>query len=116
MKPGFDPPLTFQMSTFAPLTQLSDLDLSVRDAAREFASTVVEPVALKMDEEGKLDKAVLKGMFDAGLMGIEIPVSTGYFAGFRPETNRCQEQYGGSGFTFTQSCLVIEELAKGAVL
>jgi len=83
------------MSTFAPLTQLSDLDLSVRDAAREFASTVVEPVALKMDEEGKLDKAVLKGMFDAGLMGIEIP-----------------EQYGGSGFTFTQSCLVIEELAK----
>lgn len=49
----------------------------------------------QMDVEAKLDKNVLQAAFDDGLMGIEIP-----------------EEYGGSGMTFFDSIIAIEELAK----
>lgn len=48
-----------------------------------------------MDEEGALDPAILKHLFEQGLMGVETPT-----------------EFGGSGLSFTQSCIVIEELAK----
>ena len=48
-----------------------------------------------MDESAQMDPAVLQGLFDNGLMGVEI-----------------DEQYGGTGSSFMSACLVIEELAK----
>jgi len=48
-----------------------------------------------MDAESKLDPNILKAAFEYGLMGIEIP-----------------EKYGGSGMTFFDSIIAIEELAK----
>lgn len=48
-----------------------------------------------MEENGKLDDGLLKGLFENGLMGIEIP-----------------EEYGGAGSNFMTSILAIEEIAK----
>eukprot|EP00475_Leptophrys_vorax_P021823 TRINITY_DN29655_c0_g1_i3.p1 TRINITY_DN29655_c0_g1~~TRINITY_DN29655_c0_g1_i3.p1 ORF type:complete len:414 (-),score=122.22 TRINITY_DN29655_c0_g1_i3:24-1094(-) len=48
-----------------------------------------------MDRNAKFDLKLLEELFDNGFMGIEIP-----------------ERFGGAGMTFTQSCIVIEEIAK----
>jgi alkylation response protein AidB-like acyl-CoA dehydrogenase len=48
-----------------------------------------------MDDNGKMEPELIKSIFDAGLMGVEIP-----------------EEYGGSGCSFTSALLVIEELAR----
>jgi alkylation response protein AidB-like acyl-CoA dehydrogenase len=48
-----------------------------------------------MDEKATMDPEIIKGMFDNGFMGIEIPA-----------------EYGGSGSSFLAACLAIEELAK----
>lgn len=48
-----------------------------------------------MDAEGKLDPNILKAAFDDGLMGIEIP-----------------EEFGGSGMSFFEAIIAVEELAK----
>jgi alkylation response protein AidB-like acyl-CoA dehydrogenase len=48
-----------------------------------------------MDEKEYLDTAILRGMFEMGLMGIEIP-----------------EEFGGAGGSFFMAILAVEELAK----
>jgi len=55
----------------------------------------IQPKVAKMDEEAKMDENVIKGMFEQGLMGIEI-----------------ESDYGGSNLSFMSSVLVVEELAK----
>jgi short/branched chain acyl-CoA dehydrogenase len=60
-----------------------------------FAQATIAPKVAKMDEDGALDPLLLQQLFNQGLMGIETPL-----------------EYEGGGMTFTQSCIVIEELAK----
>ncbi|ORY82623.1 mitochondrial acyl-CoA dehydrogenase [Protomyces lactucae-debilis] len=48
-----------------------------------------------MDEKEKMDPAIIKGLFDLGLMGIETSVD-----------------HGGAGASFTSAIVAIEELAK----
>lgn len=48
-----------------------------------------------MEANGKLDDGMLKGLFENGFMGIEIP-----------------EEYGGAGSNFMTSILAVEEIAK----
>ena len=67
----------------------------MQTSARKFALELVKPRTLKMDTEQKMDPLLIKELFDAGFMGIEIP-----------------EEYGGVGASFTSALLVIEELAK----
>ncbi|MCX7753602.1 MAG: acyl-CoA dehydrogenase family protein, partial [Blastocatellia bacterium] len=55
----------------------------------------IAPRVRAMDEAGRLDPALLRQLFEMGLMGIEIP-----------------EELGGQGGTFTQALIAIEELAK----
>lgn len=66
-----------------------------RDLATKFAQEVVSPKVREMDENETMDPEIIKGLFDNGFMGIEIP-----------------QDYGGSGASFTSAILVIEELAK----
>jgi short-chain 2-methylacyl-CoA dehydrogenase len=70
-------------------------DAMLRESVRKFAETVVKPKVREMDQNAKLDPEVLKGMFENGLMSVEIP-----------------EKYGGSDLSFLSSIVVIEELAK----
>lgn len=63
--------------------------------AATFAKEVLEHRAQAMDEAGKMDPEVISALFENGLMGIEAP-----------------EEYGGAGMTFTQACIVVEEIAR----
>ena len=79
----------------APLTLLTEDELTFRDAVREFAEGVVAPRVASMDRDGRMDPELIPQLFEMGLMGVEIP-----------------EQYGGAGSSFFTSILVIEELSR----
>jgi alkylation response protein AidB-like acyl-CoA dehydrogenase len=83
-----------------PLTSLQEEEGLFCSTVRSFAEETVAPLVARMDEEGQYDATLLPGLFELGLMGIEIP-----------------EQYGGSGGSFFMACLAIEELSRvdGAV-
>ena len=85
------------MTTYAsgaPLTQLSEDEALFRNTVRRFAEEQIAPLVRRMDEEQHMDAAVVKSLFDLGLMGIAIP-----------------EEYGGSGGTFFDSVLAVEEIS-----
>ncbi len=80
---------------FGPLTRLSDDEQMFVKEVEKFAATVVKPKVHEMDESEIMDKSVINGLFDMGLMGIEVP-----------------EEYGGAGGSFFMSILAIEALSK----
>tara|TARA_B110000208_G_scaffold30264_1_gene39826 strand:+ start:270 stop:1418 length:1149 start_codon:yes stop_codon:yes gene_type:complete len=67
----------------------------MRDAVSRFAQDVIAPRVRSMDENQKMDTAVIDGMHANGLLGVEI-----------------DEEFGGGGFGFTAALIVVEELAK----
>jgi len=77
------------------LDTLSDDEEMFRDSVRRFAKDVVAPKVREMDENEMMDPAIIKGLFEQGLMGIEIP-----------------SELGGAESSFTSAVLTIEELAK----
>ena len=78
-----------------PLTQLSEDEQMLRDAAAEFAQQEITPRILEMDEKAALDPDLVKSFFEMGLMGIEIP-----------------EELGGAGGSFFMSIVAIEQISK----
>lgn len=78
-----------------PLTVFSEQEEMVRDMTAKFAQEHMVPLVREMDETGVLQPQLLQALFDNGLMGIETP-----------------EEMGGGGMSFTEACIVIEELAK----
>lgn len=72
-----------------PLADTED-EAMLRSTIAKFAKDKIEPKVREMDEKSKLAPEVLKGLFDQGLMGIEIP-----------------SQYNGSGLGFTSSIIAI---------
>jgi alkylation response protein AidB-like acyl-CoA dehydrogenase len=81
--------------TISPLTRLSDDEQMFVKEVEKFAVTVVKPKVHEMDESEIMDKSVISGLFEMGLMGIEVP-----------------EEYGGAGGSFFMSILAVEALAK----
>ena len=79
----------------APLTQLSDDESAFRDAVASFADAEVRPRVREMENAGKIDKALIKGVFELGLMGIEVP-----------------ETLGGAGGSLMMVALAVEEISK----
>jgi len=77
-----------------PLTQLNEEEQLFRDTVRKFARQQIAPHVREMDEAGHFRADLLRQFFELGLMGIEIP-----------------EELGGSGGTFFQCVLAIEELS-----
>lgn len=78
-----------------PLTALSEDEQMFRASVREFAEGELRPRVAAMDEQGKLDPALVKQCFDLGLMGIETP-----------------EEFGGAGASFFTAILAVEELSR----
>jgi alkylation response protein AidB-like acyl-CoA dehydrogenase len=78
-----------------PLTTLSEDEQMFRTSVREFAEGELRPRVEQMDEQQKLDPALIKQCFELGLMGIETP-----------------EAYGGAGATFFTAILAVEELSR----
>ena len=78
-----------------PLTQLTEDEQMLKDAAADFAEASIKPKVQEMEENAKLDPALIKEFFEMGLMGIDVP-----------------EQYGGGGGTFMMSILAIEQISR----
>src|SRR5579862_7342642 len=60
-----------------PLTILSDDERMLREAVTGYAKEHVAPRAAEMDAKGVMDPAIIKGLFDLGIMGIEVPTDLG---------------------------------------
>jgi alkylation response protein AidB-like acyl-CoA dehydrogenase len=78
----------------SPLTRLSEDEELFRGTVRRFAQEQIAPLVRRMDEEQRMDAALVKQLFVLGLMGIAVP-----------------EEYGGSGGTFFDSVLAVEEIS-----
>ena len=79
----------------APITTLSEDETLFRDTVRQFAEDKIRPHVKEMDEKGVFEQSLLDESFQLGLMGIEIP-----------------ETYGGSGGTFFEAILAVEEFSR----
>ena len=79
----------------APLVAFSDDEQLFRDSVRQFADEKVRPLVREMDEKQVFDSGLIQEFFQLGLMGIEIPT-----------------QYGGSGGTFFEAILAVEEISR----
>ena len=78
-----------------PLTVLSEDERLFRDSVREFADAQVRPLVREMDEHAKMSPALVRQLFELGIMGIEVP-----------------EAHGGAGGRFFHSVLAVEELSR----
>lgn len=64
-------------------------------SVRKFAVDTIEPLVRQMDEKSMMDKSVIRGLFENGLMGVEI-----------------SHEMGGPGCSFFAVAIVVEELAR----
>ncbi len=78
-----------------PLTQLTEDEQMLKDAASDFAEASIKPLVEEMDKEAKLNPDLIKEFFEMGLMGIDIP-----------------EKYSGGGGTFMMSVVAIEQISR----
>jgi isovaleryl-CoA dehydrogenase len=74
--------------------KLTDEQLMLKDTVRKFADKDVAPLAYELDRDEKFPYENFKKMGNMGLLGITIPV-----------------EYGGSGGTYLDLMIVMEELA-----
>ncbi|CAI5745318.1 unnamed protein product [Peronospora destructor] len=82
-------------SSLAPLTQLSEEETMFKETVARFAADVVAPKVRAMDTAEEMDQSITRGLFENGLLSVEIPV-----------------KFGGSEASFLSLCLTIEELSK----
>jgi alkylation response protein AidB-like acyl-CoA dehydrogenase len=78
-----------------PLTTLTDDERLLKDSVYEFADREIRPLVREMDEHAKIEPALIKKLFDLGVMGIEIP-----------------DAYGGGGASFFHAALAVEALSR----
>ena len=79
----------------APLTALSEEERMFQGMAHEFALNEILPHVDAMDREGVFNQSLLGKIFAQGFMGIEVA-----------------EAHGGSGGSFFQAILAIEEFSR----
>ena len=72
--------------------QLSEIQLDIKKAAREFAEGEFPKTAQECDREEKTDMGLLQKARDLGFVGVFV-----------------DEKYGGMGLGFLEACLVMEE-------
>jgi butyryl-CoA dehydrogenase/short/branched chain acyl-CoA dehydrogenase len=87
--------LVQKQETPLPLVALSEDEQLFRDNVRQFADEKIRPLVKEMDEKGVFERSLIDQFFQLGLMGIEIP-----------------EQYGGSGGSFFEAILAVEEISR----
>ncbi|XP_068054381.1 short/branched chain specific acyl-CoA dehydrogenase, mitochondrial isoform X1 [Anomalospiza imberbis] len=79
----------------APLQTFTEEEAMLKDMVTKFAQERVAPFVQKMDENAKMEESIVQGLFEQGLMSIELG-----------------EEYGGTGASFFSIILAVEELAK----
>ncbi|MDP5361376.1 MAG: acyl-CoA dehydrogenase family protein, partial [Paracoccaceae bacterium] len=78
--------------------QLTEDERMLRDAARTFAQSQLQPKVTDAYRNETIDPGVFKAMGDAGLLGLTIP-----------------EESGGLGMSKASMCVVSEELSRGYI-
>src|SRR4030095_5757020 len=73
---------------------LSEQEVMIRDSARKVAAEVVAPTAAERDRTSAWPRSELKTVGELRFLGMLVP-----------------EEYGGSGASFVEYCLAIEEFA-----
>ncbi len=81
--------------TPASLTSLTEEEQLIRASVREFAQASIRPLVREMDEQARIPRSLIDGLFALGVMAIEIP-----------------ETFGGSGGSFFHAVLTVEELSR----
>src|SRR5947209_6459928 len=76
--------------------RLTDEQRNVQETVRRFVDDRVLPHAVENDIEHRLDRSIIDGMAEIGLLGIVIP-----------------PDYGGSGNDFVSEALACEEIERG---
>jgi acyl-CoA dehydrogenase len=79
-----------------PLSGLSSEQESLREIAYRFAADKIRPIAPSLDERAEFPLALISEGHSLGLINLTLPV-----------------EYGGSGLSIFDACLVIEEIAWG---
>jgi len=87
--------MTEALSSPQALTELSDDESLFQTTVADFARERVAPLVATMDRDARYADGIVPGLFELGLMGIEIPT-----------------KYGGAGASLFTAVLAIEELAK----
>uniref|UniRef100_A0A0G4H630 Short/branched chain specific acyl-CoA dehydrogenase, mitochondrial n=1 Tax=Chromera velia CCMP2878 TaxID=1169474 RepID=A0A0G4H630_9ALVE len=77
------------------VTAFTEEQEALREMTRKFANETIAPLTAQMDVEGRMDPSVVESLFQQGFMGVEI-----------------EEKFGGAGGSFTDACLVVEEIAR----
>jgi alkylation response protein AidB-like acyl-CoA dehydrogenase len=77
------------------LTTISDDERLFRDSVSEFADREIRPHVRAMDEAAHMPRTLIDKLFELGVMGIEIPESS-----------------GGAGGTFFHAVLAVETLSR----
>lgn len=77
-----------------PVTVLTDDETLLRDSVRAFARHTLQPLVREMDRSAYIPPALIRQLFDLGIMAIAVP-----------------EHLGGSGGTFMHAVLAVEELS-----
>ncbi|MBI3200682.1 MAG: acyl-CoA dehydrogenase [Myxococcales bacterium] len=80
--------------THPALTQLSEEERMFKDAVLAFAREQVAPKVHEMDRAGAVDKSLISGLFELGVMAVEVP-----------------GEYGGAESSFFNAILAVEALA-----
>uniref|UniRef100_A0A1I7TSN5 short-chain 2-methylacyl-CoA dehydrogenase n=1 Tax=Caenorhabditis tropicalis TaxID=1561998 RepID=A0A1I7TSN5_9PELO len=78
-----------------PLQYIKENEKKLVEKVKKFAVSQVKPLVREMDKNAKLDGNLLKEAFKLKLMGLEV-----------------DEKYGGSGSSFFDVVLTVEELSK----
>jgi alkylation response protein AidB-like acyl-CoA dehydrogenase len=77
------------------LTTLAEDERLLRDSVFEFADREIRPLVRSMDEQTRIERTLIDGLFALGVMGIEVP-----------------ESAGGGGGTLFHSVLAVEALSR----
>src|ERR1700733_331006 len=75
--------------------ELTEEQLMIRQAARDFAQTELKPGVIERDEHQKFPTEQVKLLGELGFLGMMVPI-----------------QYGGSGMDTISYVLVMEEISK----
>src|SRR5688500_16378909 len=75
--------------------QLSDEQLILKQAMREFADGEIAPGAAERDELARFPSELIPKLAEQGLLGIMVP-----------------EEYGGAGYDAISSAIILEEIAR----
>ena len=76
------------------LTMLSEEELMFRDSVLKYARDRVAPKVEQMDRDAHIDESLIPGLFELGVMGVEVPA-----------------ELGGSESSFMSAILAVEAMA-----